>query len=183
MANFKVILVSGKARSGKGEFSRLLKEQLELNNKKVVQTLFAKYIKEYAKELGWDGETKDRHWRDFLQHIGTELIQYELNMKEFHVKRIYEDVLILSHYGVDYFIIDDCRFRREVNYMKAMLPDDIITVRVVSNDSRSDLANEQLQHQSEIDLDEYNFDWLVDNSGTLDNLKNEVQLFMNHYKL
>ena len=178
MNKIKIILVSGKARSGKGEFSRILKESLETKGEKVVQTLFAKYIKQYAIELGWDGITKDEYWRNFLQKIGTELIQYDLNMKTFHPNRISEDIQILSHFGVNYFIIDDCRFRREVYFMKAMFPDDVITVRVESNNSRSDLNQEQLKHQSEIDLDEFKFDWLVDNSGTLKDLNKKVDKFI-----
>jgi dephospho-CoA kinase len=178
MNKIKIILVSGKARSGKGEFSRILKESLETKGEKVVQTLFAKYIKQYAIELGWDGVTKDSYWRDFLQKIGTELIQYDLNMKTFHPNRISEDIQILSHFGVNYFIIDDCRFRREVYFMKAMFPDDVITVRVESNNSRSDLNEEQLKHQSEIDLDEFKFDCNFQNNGTIEDLKKQVRLFI-----
>lgn len=178
MSKFKVILVSGKARSGKGEFSSLLKEKLELQDNKVVQTLFAKYIKQYAIELGWDGVTKDEYWRNFLQKIGTELIQYDLNMKTFHPNRISEDIQILSYFGVNYFIIDDCRFRREVYFMKAMFPDDVISVRVESDNSRSDLNKEQLQHQSEIDLDNFNFDCNFQNNGTIEDLKKQVELFI-----
>ena len=181
MNKIKIILVSGKARSGKGEFSRILKESLESKGEKVVQTLFAKYIKQYAIELGWDGITKDEYWRNFLQKIGTELIQYDLNMKTFHPNRISEDIQILSHFVVNYFIIDDCRFRREVYFMKAMFPDDVITVRVESNNSRSDLNQEQLKHQSEIDLDEFKFDWLVDNSGTLKDLNKKVDKFIKQF--
>ena len=157
----KIILVNGKARHGKGEFSKFLKQKLECKDNKVVQTLFAKYIKQYAIELGWDGVTKDEYWREFLQKIGTELIQYDLNMKVFHPNRISEDIQVLSHYGIDYFILDDCRFRREIYFMKAMFPDDIITVRVENDNAKSDLTEEQLKHKSEIDLDNFKFDLVV----------------------
>lgn len=174
----KIILVNGKARHGKGEFSKFLKQKLESTDNKVVQTLFAKYIKQYAMELGWDGVTKDEYWREFLQKIGTELIQYDLNMKVFHPNRISEDIQILSHFGIDYFILDDCRFRREVYFMKAMFPDDIITVRVENDNAESDLTEEQLKHQSEIDLDNFKFDVLIKNNGTLDDLKVKVNNFI-----
>jgi len=178
MAKFKVILVSGKARSGKGEFSKILNQKLKSLDNKVVQTLFAKYIKQYAMELGWDGVTKNEYWRNFLQKIGTELIQYDLNMKVFHPNRISEDIQILSHFGINYFIIDDCRFRREIYFMKAMFPDDVISVRVESDDSRSDLNKDQLEHQSEIDLDNFKFDCIFQNNGTLEDLKKQVGLFI-----
>lgn len=178
MSHFKVILVSGKARSGKGEFSKLLKQELESQDNKVVQTLFAKYIKQYAMELGWDGITKNEYWRNFLQKIGTELIQYDLNMKTFHPNRISEDIQILSHFGIKYFIIDDCRFRREVYFMKSIFPDDIITVRIESNNCRSDLNKDQLQHISEVDLDNFDFDVIIKNNGNLTDLKQKIITFI-----
>jgi dephospho-CoA kinase len=174
----KIILVSGKARSGKGEFSKFLKQKLENQNNKVVQTFFAKYLKQYSMDLGWDGISKDEYWREFLQNIGTELIQEQLNMKTFHPKRISEDIIILNCYGIDYFIIDDCRFKREVYYIKSVFPNDVITIRIESNNSRSDLNNEQLQHKSEIDLDDFKFDFIIKNDGNLEELDNKVDIFI-----
>ena len=43
----KIILISGKARSGKDYLSQLLKERLEKDGLKVFKTAFADKLKEY----------------------------------------------------------------------------------------------------------------------------------------
>lgn len=171
----KVILLAGKAQNGKSTLANYIKENLEQQGKKVVLDRFAKYIKEYARQLGWDGVTKDECWRNFLQYVGTELIQEKLNIKTFHPKRLAEDIEILSNLGIEYFIIDDCRFRREINYIKSIFPNDTITVKVCRLDYDSPLTNEQKSHKSEIDLDGYFFDYTIFSQNGIDHLFDEAR--------
>lgn len=157
----KIILVSGKARSGKNTLADYLKEKLEAKGNVVVVDMFAKYIKYYCTQMGWNGE-KNEYWRGVLQNLGTEVIKEKLNYKSFHAKRLAEDIQILSEqFGVDYFIIADTRFRDEIYTMKAMFPDDVITVNVVRLGLKSNLTEKQLKHKSENDLNGFKFDYNI----------------------
>ena len=71
--NPKIFILSGKARSGKEEVFKIIKDYY--NDKDVVSISFAHYIKDYAKLIsGWDGneETKPR---ELLQQNGCQSIR------------------------------------------------------------------------------------------------------------
>lgn len=165
----KIILISGKAHSGKNYCADYLQEQLKSKGYKVIQDMFAKYIKGYLKDYyGWDGVTKDDFYRDKLQQIGTDIIKEKLNYKSFHAKRLAEDFNIIEK-DFSFFIVSDTRFKDEIYTMKAMFPDKVIDVRVnrTDKDVRDDLG-ELANHKSEIDLDDYGFSYYIDNNYTDD---------------
>lgn len=171
----KIILVSGKAENGKDELAIYLKNELEKQGKKVMIDRFAKYIKIYCTQMGWDGITKDEYWRRVLQLLGTEEIQDKLNYKTFHAKRMCEDIQILNRvFEVDTFIISDTRFKNEIYHTKAMFPDDTIAVRVTRLGHKSKLTEEQLKHKSETDLDDFNFDYNIITQDGLGHLRDEA---------
>lgn len=158
----KIILISGKAESGKTTCSKYIKEQLENQGKKVLIARFARYLKMYIQDVyDWDGVTKDEFIRTKLQQLGTDIIKEKLNYKSFHAKRLAEDMEIYKELAVDVVIIDDTRFRDEVHILKAMFPDECITVRINRYDYKSKLTDEQLKHKSECDLDKFNFDYTI----------------------
>lgn len=158
----KIILISGKAESGKTTCSKYIKEQLENQGKKVLIARFARYLKMYIQDVyDWDGVTKDEFIRTKLQQLGTDIIKEKLNYKSFHAKRLAEDMEIYKELAVDVVIIDDTRFRDEVYTFKAMFPDECITVRINRYDYKSKLTDEQLKHKSECDLDKFKFDYTI----------------------
>lgn len=155
--NGKIYLFSAKARHGKDSACTYFKKLLEDNNKKVVHTLYAKYLKQYAKEyFGWDGreETKPR---ELLQVLGTDIIRKELNKPNFHVNRVCEDIEILSRY-FDAFLISDCRFVNEVLVPKEKFGDRVVAIRIIRTNFISDLTPKEQQHESETALDDFK-DW------------------------
>lgn len=153
----KIILVSAKARNGKDTFAEYLKLQLEKKGKVVLIDHFAKYIKGYCRQMGWQGD-KDDYWRTKLQLLGTEIIKEQLNYKCFHAKRMCEDIQILTNtFDIDYIIIPDTRFKDEIFTIASYFPNDYESVRVNRIDFESDLTDEQKKHKSECDLDDYDF--------------------------
>jgi dephospho-CoA kinase len=174
----RIILVSGKAQNGKDTFAELLEEQLYHRGYLTVVDRFAKYIKGYLKDYyKWDGMTKNENIRNKLQWLGTERIKEDLNYKCFHAKRLAEDFQIVQD-DFDYFIVADTRFEDEVYIMKSMFPKEVITVRIERDGITGGLTKEQLQHKSETALDNFRFDYKIKNNGTLENLKNEVEIFI-----
>lgn len=156
----KILLIGGKAQNGKDSLADYLKQQLEAKGERVCIMHFAQYIKDILRNYyNWNGE-KTEEWRTKLQWLGTERIKEELNYKAFHAKRIAEDIQIISQ-DFDVILIPDVRFRDEVYTLKAMFPDETLTVKVVRLDFQSKLTEEQKNHKSEIDMDNYNFDKTV----------------------
>ncbi len=159
--NRKIYLFSGKARSGKDTACEYYSKLLQDANKNVLHTLYAKYLKQYAKDyFGWDGreETKPR---ELLQTLGTDIIRKELNKPDFHVNRICEDIEILSKY-FNRFLISDCRFPNEVFVPKLKFGDEVIAVRIIRTNFISSLTPEEQQHESETALDDFTgFDYVI----------------------
>ena len=160
----KIILFSGKAENGKTTAATILKSILEKRGEKVVVTRYAYYLKDLAKRYcDWDGE-KDEEGRRLLQVLGTDIIRNKLNKPNFHVGRVCEDIEICQD-SVNYVIIDDARFPNEIYYPKAMFGDKVISVNVKRTDPnfKSKLTDEQLKHESETALDNFDsFDILVE---------------------
>jgi dephospho-CoA kinase len=176
----KVILISGKARHGKNAFADLLAEKLRKDGNSIVIDAFAKYIKSYLKDYYlWDGIKKNEFIREKLQQLGTEIIKEKLNYKYFHSQRLAQDFQIVEN-DFDYFLVPDTRFEDEIYLMKSMFTNNVITVRVQRDGITGGLTKEQLQHKSETALDNFKFDWVVKNNGTLEDLQREVNVFIKH---
>ncbi len=162
----KVILISGKAGSGKDEVAKLLK--MYLGN--TVITKLAKYIKLFATEMtDWDGKEDDKP-RTFLQEMGDNL---RLLDKNFLTKRMIEDFKLYEKF-YDYVIISDVRLVNEIEYIKANYLN-VVTIRVNAKESTRKLTEKEKEHITETELDNYNnFDYVIENDFK-DDLKDEVK--------
>lgn len=154
----QIFLISGEAESGKDATANLMMNMLY---GKSVKTSFAFYLKIIAETyFGWNGE-KDEEGRQLLQWLGTDVI-HEILGREFHVKRICEDIKIIEN-TYDYVFIPDTRFKHEVFYTKAMFPYHVTTIRVHRPYHQNKLTPEQRNHISEVDLNNFKHDYYVAN--------------------
>ena len=162
--NPKLFIISGKARSGKNEISKIIEKYY--NNKKVISISFGYYIKDYAKRVSdWDGreETKPR---ELLQQLGIELIKNKINNKLF-INRILEDIEIFSYF-YDIIVVNDARLIDEIEILKEKYPKSI-SIRVIRDNYDNKLTIDQKNHLTEIDLDNYNsFDYIIKNNEELE---------------
>ena len=72
------------------------------------------------------------------------------------------------------YIVTDVRFPNEINYFSQLMCP-LVTVRVNRTD-KDNVVNSE--HFSEVALDEYaNFDYVIDNNGTLEDLKKKAEEF------
>jgi len=168
-----VYLVSGKARHGKDTFSSFLKEAYEENGKKVIVTQLSKYIKYYAREMtGWNLTEEDKP-RSLLQVLGTDIIRQKLNKEDLFIKRMIDDIEIFSCF-YDAIIISDVRFKKEMDDLKEVYPD-AIGVNIFRPNFDNGLTEEQKNHKTEVDLDDYDkFDLRIVNT-TLEKLKEDAK--------
>ena len=123
----KVYLIAGRARSGKTQTAKILKELLEKENRKVVITEYSKYIKLFAKDfLGWDMISEPKP-RAFLQEMG-EYVRH-LNKDTYFTERMKEDLRIYEHF-VDVVIISDVRMPKELDELSSFQPLKIQVVKL-----------------------------------------------------
>ncbi len=162
----EVILIGGKARSGKDTMAEIIMNELESTGKKVCRIQVGQYIKYYAmKYFGWDGseETKPR---DLLNKLGTEIIREKID-PDFHVDRLIQDIKILSYF-YDTFIVSDIRFPVEIEKTRGAFSN-VASIKI--NRESDELNAAQKHHISETILDDYKgFDYYVDNNGSLEEL-------------
>ena len=163
----KVILIGGKARSGKDTLADILTEELIKKNKKVCKIQVGQYIKYYAqKYFGWDGKEETKP-RDLLNELGTEIIRKKID-ENFHIDRLIQDIKVLSYY-YDVFIVSDIRFPIEIDKPKNEFKN-VFSIKVIRENK--ELNDLQKKHLTETSLDNYNrFDYKIENSGTIEDLK------------
>lgn len=170
----KILLISAKAQNGKDSVAEYLKQQLENKGERVAIMHFAQYMKQMLKDYyGWDGVSKDEYWRTKLQILGTDIIKEKLNLKNFHAKRIAEDIQIMYD-DFDYILLPDTRFRDELYYIQSMFPNETISVRVNRLGFESNLTEEQKLHKSECDLDKFDFSYNIYTQSGLQHLYDET---------
>lgn len=168
----RIIILSGKARSGKDTTAGIINEIYTNKGLKCLNLQYSSYIKEYAKTItNWDGleETKPR---SLLQQLGTDVIRKQID-ELFFVKRIIGDIKVYSYY-YDIITISDCRAKVEIDIPKTEF-DNIFAIRITRPNFDNGLTEEQKKHFTETDLDDYaRFDYELINDGTIDDLKNKV---------
>ena len=150
--NPKIFILSGKAKSGKNYVADIISDYY----KNSIQISYAYYLKQYVKKISnWDGleETKPR---TLLQSLGIDLIK-KID-KELLIRRVMEDIKVYSYF-FDVIIVTDARLKEEIIIPKNLF--DCITIRINGKDN--DLTLEQKNHITETDLDNYKFDYIINN--------------------
>lgn len=177
MKNPKIIILSGKAESGKNESASILSNLLEKKGKKVVTVAYASYLKEYAKKiLNWDGNENTKP-RSFLQNLGVEIIKRKIDSK-FLINRVIGDVKVYSFF-YDIIIISDARFKEEIMDIKNLFSD-VLVIKI--NGKENSLTEEQKKHETEISLDDFDdYDYIIDNTSSIENLKTNISKIVEDY--
>jgi hypothetical protein len=162
MGKTVIILVSGKAGTGKSYFAEKLRLAFECKNYNVEVQHFASVLKSIAKQYFWWDGIKDGKGRKLLQHLGDVGREYD---KDVWVKNLIELRLLNSpNYPQDVIIIDDWRFPNEYQYLKENLNYSIYTIEMIAPD-REILNGEAAKHISEVALEEFNsYNFIIDNS-------------------
>ena len=171
--NPKIYIMCGKAKHGKDTFSAYLRDVYEKNNKKVIVTQLSKYIKYYAREMtGWDLSEESKP-RELLQQLGTGVIREYLNKEDLFINRMIEDIDVFSCF-YDAIIISDVRLKKEINDLRKVFPE-LVCVQVFRPDFDNGLTEEQKNHKTEIDLDDFDdFDVKIINT-TLEKLEESAE--------
>lgn len=172
----KVITISGYAESGKDTTAQQIKWQiLDQMDARVVIIHYADLLKWLCKTCyGWNGQ-KDDYGRSILQKVGTDIVRAK--DPNFWVDMLVK-IMHMFEDDWDVVIIPDCRFHNEADVMKKEF--DTITVRVNRPGYQNHLTEEQRHHASEISMDDYEFDAIINNPGD-EGLEQNVADFIFQY--
>lgn len=195
-----IILIHGYKRSGKDTFASILNELLPQSEIHA----FAEPLKEItAKSFGLSLDLIDKlkndetikigfrspnekmctgsSMRNFLQNLGTEAMKPVFG--DYVWAKLFTDRYLKSPVGV-VFIAPDFRVIEEYQYItsEAVISNtdtlDVVTVKI----QRADAECSGDPHVTEQGLKDFNFDWTIDNNGTLDDLRAEAVEFLDFIK-
>ena len=167
----KIIAISAKAQHGKDLSATILKELMESDGKKVLIAHYADLLKYICEKFfDWNG-VKDEIGRTILQYVGTEVVREQV--PDYWVDFIVS-VLKMFPNEWDYIIIPDTRFPNEIDRLKEE-GFDVATLKVNRIDFENSLTEEQRQHESEIALDNYEFDHVINVKSGIDILSETLR--------
>lgn len=169
----RVVIVNGKPESGKTTFEKLAKEIL--GEAFCEQRSTVDRVKEIAIEIGWNGvkDSKGRKLLSDLKDICTEYNDMPVNDISQYLKTWeYE----LKYYGVEniphVFFIDD----REPEHI-ARLKEKFNAITLLIRRP----GDEEIKTSNHADENVFNYeyDWVINNDGTLNDLHESAERFLN----
>ena len=171
-------MISGKAGHGKDTAAKMIADYLTAKEYKILIVHFADLVKFYASQyFNWDGE-KNEDGRFLLQWIGTHLMRTNYPTYWAEIIGQFIDAITKTN-KFDVILIPDWRFINEYEtiYDYAQLQNnEVITLRIIRpNYVNPNMTKEQQQHISEIELDDFAFDWIIENQGNLEEFNSSIQ--------
>jgi hypothetical protein len=109
-------------------------------------------------------------YRQMMQKIGTDLFKNNIN------PNIWIDLLDKQIKKGKHYIITDLRFKDEYNFIKNKTKKNYI-VKILNDNVES------MNHISENDLNNAEFDYVINNNGSIDDLIKEVRKMLIHFKI
>ena len=171
----KIFIIGGKAKSGKTTFGELLRDNLKEYGYKPCVMQITEPLYSYARNYFEYDIEKDEKPREFLQKMGIEIIREKLNIPNFLLNRLKEDIEILSNF-FDTFIITDARLINEFTNLKKTYTN-VTTIKIERKNYYTELSESEKNHITETEIDTFdNFDYKVINSGysTLEEQAKEI---------
>ena len=178
----KVILLGGKKRSGKGVSATIVQTYYEEKGFSVYKTSFAEPIKEILSimfdipvslinryknnpdkfKITIENTENATDFRQLLQKLGTEV------RDQYLYQTIWVDLCIskIKRKNTDIAIIDDWRFPFEYSILCENF--DVLPI-IVTRDT-----DEEDNHPSEKSLDDVSYATIIDNNGTIPELKDKL---------
>jgi len=161
----KVVLINGLKGSGKDTFADHLFYQLMIRGHRVAKIPNAEYVKQIATAMyGWNG-IKNERGRQLLIDVTEAGYNYD---KHFFEKKTLEKARANN---VDIIIVPDWRYPVTNAFFRTELGErNVTTIQVTRPETTKD--NHKLDtDRSEIGLQDFPFDVVVDNSGKIKDLE------------
>jgi len=161
----KVIVMNGQGGSGKSTFEQYVVDFAAKDNKTVSIYSMVTYVKECAKLLGWDGGKTDVD-RKFLSDLKLALESWN-NSPRINV----EAEINAAEEAGDSLIFIDAREGEDIEWLRETFDTTVILVDRKLNRTYGNIADDGVM--------DITYDFVVDNTGTLDDLKDSAEVFWN----
>lgn len=173
-----IFTINGLPGSGKDQFVKFC--QNVIGEAKCLNISTVDYVKEIAKDLGWDGQKRpeDRKFLSDLKRILKEWkdIPYQKTMQDVMVWMSYTSELLKV--PQDYlWVFIHTREPEEIQRFKDEYGADAILIR------RPAVENNDQSNDSDANVMNYKYDCTVDNSGDLNDLYDIARNFVRTYEL
>jgi hypothetical protein len=174
-----IILIHGKAGTGKDTVCDMLSKNL-IKDTLILRVGNADGVKLVSrKSFNWDFE-KDERGRQLLIDVTNAGYNYDEYFWEKVSEKTIKGFLDIPNNEDKLVIVPDWRYPCTYKYWTELseLPmTHIITVNVISN-SVFNYSDKITKEKSEAGLDDFNFDFIIVNKGTLEDLQLEVKEFI-----
>lgn len=159
----KVFIINGMARAGKDTFCKYVSEMY----KDTYHFSIVDLVKTYAKQLGWN-EEKDEKGRKFLCELKRITDEYD----DRNFQRVKQTI---EHIATDDMVfLVDMREPQDIERARKELNAKVVFIK----NSNVPIINSNYADAGVFDI---NYDIEIDNSGTLDDLKEKAEDFINKY--
>ena len=162
----QIIITNGYPRSGKDEFAKILNNYIS-----TVKYSSIDCVRNGASEAGWyKGSKKDKD-RKFLSDLKKLLTDYnDIPFKD--LKYIYDDFMNELYSPESEILIFDIREPDEIE--RAVKEFNAITVFISNSNVTPIFSND-----SDANVENYQYDYYIDNSGTLADFEANIKVFCN----
>lgn len=166
----RVIVVNGAPTAGKSLFESYCAKHLRWC--RVYSSI--DFVKDLAKVCGWDG-TKTPKNREFLSDLKDLLIRWDdVPFKE--VTRAIElfraEVLSYDYSDDEIVVFVDCREPQEITKLVERYNAKTLLIR------RSATKKESFSNHADADVENYNYDYIIDNNGTKEEYEQQAIDFL-----
>lgn len=166
----KIIMISGSSfGAGKDTVGEMLEKKYTAAGKRVRHMAFADWVRMSLKMYyGWNG-LKDDNGRALMQHYATDEVRFA---DPDYWAEVVARLAAATKEDWDVLIITDFRFPNEYTVMTKYFEfSEIYTIRV---DREEIISKKHREHVSEHSLENFGYDVILNNSGTLEDLENNV---------
>lgn len=160
----KIFIVNGKGKSGKTTFEKMVQEISIKNGKKIEILSTIDYIKNIARTFGWNGEKelKDRKMLSDLKDLLTE-------WNDLPHKKVCKKIEEYKHKNISAIFIDS---REPVDIERFAKEYQALTILV-----KRDKVNVIYGNHADDDVDNYQYDIIINNRQGLEELQEKAQIF------
>lgn len=181
MNSIHVVIINGKPCAGKDEFVKQCHVCL-YNHCECVNISSVDIHKQILRKIGWDGKTKSDDVRELL-----------CRMKEFSI--LHGDIptkymldTIFSYIGKGSDCVIFCHIREVAEIKKLIralrglrcMGITYSTVFIRREDKIKSLNKDACCASDDVDIEDFDYDFIIDNFGTLNSLKNKASRFINY---
>lgn len=167
----QIVIINGSGGAGKDTFCDYVSKYTGYGTYTISSV---DKIKEIAKLIGWDGVSKTEKDRKFLSDLKLLTTQYN----DLPLKDIKEKIKTFkSNFRIDIMFIH-IREPKEIEKLKKEYPDDNIKTLLITNKNVPRITS----NDGDAGVFNYHYDFVINNDGTLDDLKEAVLDFVKNFE-